>query len=117
MPRSKHPEVTAEKILIVSKRLFLEKGYDETTIQGIVDELDGLTKGAVYHHFKSKEEIMQALIDRMFFEDNPFDAVKERNDLNGLQKIQEVLVILQSKAENATPLKRNQSQSLRTPGF
>ena len=51
----------------MSKRLFLEKGYDGTTIQGIVDELGGLAKGAIYHHFKSKDEIMQALGDRMFF--------------------------------------------------
>jgi hypothetical protein len=35
----------------------------------------------------------------MCFENNPFDAVKDRNDLNGLQKIQEMLVINQSIAE------------------
>ena len=56
MARNKSPEVTAEKILEVSKRLFLEKGYDDTTTQDIVNNLGGLTKGAVYHHFKSKEE-------------------------------------------------------------
>jgi hypothetical protein len=33
-----------EKILDVSQRLFLEKGYDNTTIQDIVDHLDGLQK-------------------------------------------------------------------------
>ena len=31
-----------------------------------MDELDGLTKGAVYHHFRSREEIMNAVGDRMF---------------------------------------------------
>lgn len=72
MARNKYPEVTVERILDVSQRLFLEKGYDNTTIQDIVDELGGLTKGAVYHHFKSKEEIMDAVTDQMFFENNPF---------------------------------------------
>lgn len=96
MARNKYPEVTVEKILDVSKRLFLVKGYDETTIQDIVDELGGLTKGAIYHHFKSKEEIMHALGDRMFFENNPFDAVRGRSDLNGLQKIRELILINQS---------------------
>jgi AcrR family transcriptional regulator len=67
MARNKYPEVTVERILDVSQRLFLEKGYENTTIQDIVDGLDGLTKGAVYHHFKSKEEIMDAVGDRMFF--------------------------------------------------
>lgn len=62
MARNKYPELTVEKILEVSQRLFLEKGYEQTTIQDIVDNLGGLTKGAVYHHFKSKEEIINAYI-------------------------------------------------------
>ena len=37
MARNKYPEVTVEKILDVAQRLFLEKGYDNTTIQDIVD--------------------------------------------------------------------------------
>lgn len=82
MARNKHPEATVERILDVAQRLFLEKGYDQTTIQDIVDGLDGLTKGAVYHHFKSKEEIMSAVGDRMFFENNPFEAVRTRGDLS-----------------------------------
>ncbi len=32
--------------------------------KNIVDRLDGMTKGAVYHHFKSKEEIFNAAFDR-----------------------------------------------------
>ena len=57
MARNKYPELTVEKILEVSQRLFLEKGYEQTTIQDIVDNLGGLTKGAVYHHFKSKRRL------------------------------------------------------------
>jgi AcrR family transcriptional regulator len=99
MARNKYPEVTVEKILEVSKRLFVEKGFDSTTIQDIVDELGGLTKGAIYHHFKSKEEIMKALGDKLFFDNNPFEAVRGRNDLNGLQKIREMLAANQSDAQ------------------
>ena len=87
MARNKYPEVTVEKILEVSRRLFLEKGYDNTTIQDIVNELGGLTKGAVYHHFRSKEEIMDALSDIMFQKNNPFETVRRRADLNGLEKL------------------------------
>ena len=99
MARNKYPEVTVERILDVSQRLFLEKGYENTTIQDIVDELGGLTKGAVYHHFKSKEEIMDAVGDRMFFSNNPFEAVRGRTDLNGLQKLQEAVRLNQSDQE------------------
>ncbi len=76
MARNKYPEVTVEKILEVSQRLFLTNGYDNTTIQDIVEELGGLTRGAIYHHFKSKEEIMDALVNKMFLEKNPLDIVK-----------------------------------------
>ena len=96
MPRNKHPEATVERILDVAQRLFLEKGYDRTTIQDIVDGLDGLTKGAVYHHFKSKEEIMSAVRDRMFLENNPFEAVRARGDLNGLEKLREAVRLNQA---------------------
>ena len=99
MARNKYPEVTVERILDVSQRLFLEKGYENTTIQDIVDELGGLTKGAVYHHFKSKEEIMDAVGDRMFFSNNPFEAVRGRTDLNGLQKLREAVRLNQSDEE------------------
>ncbi len=113
MARNKYPEVTVERILDVAQRLFLKKGYDNTTIQDIVDELDGLSKGAVYHHFKSKEEIMDAVGDRMFTLNNPFEAVKKRSDLNGLQKLQEAIRINQSDdartdmTVQAIPLTRN----------
>ncbi len=113
MARNKYPEVTVERILDVSQRLFLEKGYDHTTIQDIVDELDGLSKGAVYHHFKSKEEIMDAVSDRMFFENNPFETVRKRTDLNGLEKLREVVRLNQgdkartSMTVQAIPITKN----------
>ena len=99
MARNKHPEVTVERILDAAQRLFLEKGYEATTIQDIVDELGGLTKGAIYHHFKSKEEIMDAVGDRMFFANDPFKAVRGRDDLSGLEKLREAVRLHQGYAE------------------
>lgn len=99
MARNKYPEITREKILEAAKKLFLEKGYDKTTIQDIVSELGGLTKGAIYHHFKSKEDIMDALSDKMFLENNSFDTVRKRKDLNGLQKMKLAMTLNQSDEE------------------
>ena len=113
MARNKYPEVTVEKILDVSQRLFLEKGYDATTIQDIVDDLGGLTKGALYHHFRSKEEIMVALSQRMFARHDPFAEVQERKDLNGLHKMRLAVRLNQSDAQQvelnrqAIPLIKN----------
>lgn len=93
--------------------MFLEKGYDNTTIQDIVDELDGLTKGAVYHHFKSKEDIMDALGDKMFFDHNPFEEIRNRKDLNGLQKMRTAMLLNLSDRERveitrqAIPIMKN----------
>lgn len=54
MARNKHPEETVEKILAVSAKLFMEKGYEHTTLQDIIDNLGGLTKGAIYHHSRAR---------------------------------------------------------------
>ncbi|EJO5346681.1 TetR family transcriptional regulator [Clostridium botulinum] len=90
MARNKYPEETIERILDVSLKLFLEKGYEHTTIQDIVDALDGLSKGAIYHHFKSKDEIVDAVCEKVFSENNWFSTLKEDKNLNGLQKIQKL---------------------------
>lgn len=63
MPRGKNPEETKRKILAVAEDLFLEKGYDNTSIQDIVDGLGGMTKGVIYHHFKSKFDILQQIVE------------------------------------------------------
>jgi AcrR family transcriptional regulator len=91
MARNKYPEETEAKILEASLKLFLAKGYEQTTIQDIVNELGGLTKGAFYHHFKSKEKVMDALCTKLFYDDNPFEKAKKQKDLNGLQKIKWLL--------------------------
>ena len=63
MARAINPQKTVDTILCVAGRLFLEKGFEKTTTQEIVDET-GLSKGALFHHFKSKEDILAAVLDR-----------------------------------------------------
>lgn len=92
MARNKHPEVTINRILDVSTALFLEKGYDNTTIQDIINALGNLSKGAIYHHFKSKEEIIDAVTERMYGSANEFfEKLKASKNLNGLEKIKQLL--------------------------
>lgn len=91
-PVKKPPEQWKNEILGVAQKLFLSKGYEETTVNDIM-ELTGGAKGMFYRFFQSKEDVMQALGDQMFLENNPFETVKKRTDLNGLQKIRELLVL------------------------
>ncbi|MDR1320986.1 MAG: TetR/AcrR family transcriptional regulator, partial [Gracilibacteraceae bacterium] len=63
MTRKNDSQQTINKIIEVAARLFAEKGYEQTTIQDIVNDL-GMSKGAIFHHFDSKEEIVEAVIGR-----------------------------------------------------
>ncbi len=91
MARNKHPEETVNLILSVAFRLFMEKGYEHTSIQDIIDHLGGLSKGAIYHHFKSKEDILNAVIDRMTAESNQMlGVIRDRSDLNGKEKLKTI---------------------------
>ncbi len=91
MARNKHPEETVQLILAVAFRLFMEKGYEHTSIQDIIDQLGGLSKGAIYHHFKSKEDILIAVTDQMTAESNQMLAlIRDRADLNGSEKLKAI---------------------------
>ena len=52
MARNKYPEETVKLILDAATHLFVEKGYDATSLQDIINETN-LSKGAIYHHFSS----------------------------------------------------------------
>jgi AcrR family transcriptional regulator len=51
---------TRERILDVALDLFIEKGFDKTSLREIAEQL-GVTKAALYYHFASKEDILMAL--------------------------------------------------------
>src|SRR5580704_15729827 len=59
--RAMQAEQTRQQILETAQRLFAELGYDATSLQMIADEL-GLTKAAVYYHFRAKNEILHAIM-------------------------------------------------------
>ncbi|WP_426332755.1 TetR/AcrR family transcriptional regulator [Paenibacillus silvae] len=102
MARNKYPEETINQILTVALNLFIQKGYEQTSIQDIINELGGLTKGAIYHHYKSKEEIFQAVTDHMFKGvDEMLSGVREDKELNGLEKLRKISrVSLNNPAQN-----------------
>jgi AcrR family transcriptional regulator len=67
MPRTLNPAAHALKrdaFLDVAERLIRTKGYEQMTVQDILDELDA-SKGAFYHYFGSKEALLEAVIERM----------------------------------------------------
>jgi TetR/AcrR family transcriptional regulator, cholesterol catabolism regulator len=55
---------TQEGLLAAAVKLFSARGYGRTSLQDIAEEA-GLTKGALYYHFKSKEDILRRVHDEM----------------------------------------------------
>ena len=53
-----------EKLMHASVELFAEHGYAQTSVQQIVDAA-GVTKGALYHYFKSKDDLLFDIYDRI----------------------------------------------------
>lgn len=94
-PVKKPLEQWKNDIIEAAQKLFISKGYEETSIADIMEEAGG-AKGMFYRCFQSKEEVMHALGDKLFFENNPFEAVRGRTDLSGLEKIRELLVLNQA---------------------
>ncbi len=93
MGRNKYPEETVQKILDTAERLFIEKGYDRASLQDIIQET-GLSKGAIYHHFSSKEDIFYSVCDRIG-QRNAAILRKVRDDetLNGLEKLRRIFKV------------------------
>ena len=93
MARNKYPEETVRKILDTAERLFIETGYDRASLQEIIDET-GLSKGAIYHHFASKEDIFYAVCDRIGQRNaGELVAVRDGPSLNGLEKLRTIFKV------------------------
>lgn len=89
--RNKNPEETKNLIINTAARLFAKQGYDHTSIQDIINHLGGLSKGAIYYHFKSKEEIMMAVSDAVYADSEAeMMRVCRRSDLNGREKLKAI---------------------------
>jgi AcrR family transcriptional regulator len=75
------------EILDAAQGLFLSRGYDATTVNDLITVI-GISKGAFYHHFSSKDDVLHALVWRMA--EQGLAAVLpllEREDLTPLDKL------------------------------
>jgi AcrR family transcriptional regulator len=68
--KEREREVKRKEILDAAQRLIYTKGYEQMSIQDILNELK-ISKGAFYHYFDSKQALLEALIDQMRFEAEP----------------------------------------------
>ena len=86
--------IAKNKIIRAATKLFSEKGYDETTMQDIM-QLSGLSKGAIYHYFRSKQEILEFLSNyEKEMVSNYLKELVDNQDLTAKQKIEKVITYL-----------------------
>jgi AcrR family transcriptional regulator len=71
-------EETRAKIMEAAIKLFSTRGYNKASVDEICDEA-GISKGAFYHHFKSKQALFLALLDGWLqFIDNAIESTKDK---------------------------------------
>jgi len=92
MSKEYNSQATIETILSVSAKLFLEKGFDKTSMMDIA-KTAGISKGAIYHHFQSKDEIIKSVTERQSqaVKDAMENFLSETSSLSGKEQLQLIL--------------------------
>ena len=92
MSKKYNSQSTIDDILSVSAKLFLEKGFDKTSMNDIATTA-GISIGAIYHHFQSKDAIIKAVTEKkaQVIKETMNNWLSEMNSLNGKEKLQAIL--------------------------
>jgi AcrR family transcriptional regulator len=110
----KQPAIRRAELIDCAEQLFMAKGYERTTISDVIDAT-GLSKGAFYHHFRAKEDLLEAIAER--FARQAIDAimvVQGDERLNALERLNAVLTLSREwKVEHLPELKAMFTSMLR----
>ncbi|ACB84340.1 TetR/AcrR family transcriptional regulator [Natranaerobius thermophilus] len=82
-----------QEFLMTALELFYEKGYEKTTIKDIINKMD-VSKGAFYHYFESKEDVITSLAKE--YADRALSIIKRINSRNDLSAVNKINRIFQS---------------------
>lgn len=96
----KESEERKNEILDVAEQLFSTKGFDNTSTTDILNEI-GIARGTLYYHFKTKEEILDAMIDRMAGRlVEKAKAIVSEKDIPVLQRLAKMILALRGDGNN-----------------
>jgi TetR/AcrR family transcriptional repressor of nem operon len=85
---------TREKILNAAQGLILDRGYVGMTVDHVLDKV-GITKGAFFHHFKTKDDLARALLTRYAEHDERiYRETRERAEKLSDDPLQQVLIFV-----------------------
>lgn len=101
---SKKHEVRLNEILDAAELLFIQKGYEKTTVNDILEKVN-IGKGTFYHYFKSKEEVMNAVIERMKEHVvNTAQSIADDQSMNAHEKLKRIILSLNISESSAGPM-------------
>ena len=107
----KKPEERRQEIVVTARELFQNKSYESTTMQDIMNAL-GIAKGTIYHYFKSKEELLEAVVeDSVDKYIAGLEKVLNETEGNGLDKMRALI-----KSGNVEEEQGNILEQLHDPG-
>ena len=88
MSRRYNAQESKELIISSAEKLFFEKGFDKVSMRDISEEAK-LSKGAIYHHYKSKDEIIKEIINKYVELQRSimFDLIHKTDGYRGREKI------------------------------
>lgn len=102
----KAPAVRRAELIDCAQTLFLRKGYERTTINDVI-AATALSKGAFYHHFRAKEDLLEAIAARFAEQALAYaETVRADQALGALQRLNLLLAMSREwKAENLPQLR------------
>ena len=92
MERKNNSVGTKQKVIEVATEIFMTKGYENTTMQDIVKGVK-MSSGAIFHHYKSKKEILEAVIfsQEEWMAERYYEWLEEVEGLTAREKIITIL--------------------------
>jgi len=88
----KKPEQRRQEIIKATRFLFSTRDYDKTTMQDVIDHL-GIAKGTIYYYFKSKEELLEAVVHDIIDDSlTHMQSVLAQTSGNALEKIRQLVL-------------------------
>ena len=89
--RTDKSQAMIDKILVIASHLFVQKGYEKTSMQDIA-QTAGISKGAIYHHFQSKSDIIFAVLKQRYqlMEDDLTNWLKTTEHLTGKEQLKTI---------------------------
>ena len=91
MPRTiKNPAVRRNEFITVAEELFIEKGFENTSVDNIVEQMN-VAKGLFYHYFKSKEDLLDVIAERLLDEiGSSIASAMEKKGLTAMERFREL---------------------------